>query len=187
MEHVVFSAAESGAGEEFRRVSSLEEAVRVVEHLRNDFGVTESSVFALTPVPLEFKTYYRVEVPSLAQSSVVEPAPAPEIPELRVGDLSELPIEEPVAPVFEAAEVPAAFAATLEAPELIEAVLAEVAPEAVVAPVAEVAEPELTDADFMPTFDSSDGSVPALLPPSSAIPPSREDADAEPSLGYFAR
>src|ERR1700712_4221320 len=82
MEHVVFSAAESGAGEEFRRVSSLEEAVRVVEHLRNDLGVTESSVFALTPVPLEFKTYYRVEVPSLVQSPPIAPPPASELPEL---------------------------------------------------------------------------------------------------------
>ena len=35
MEHVVFSAAQDGAGEEFRRVESLEEAVRVVEHLWN--------------------------------------------------------------------------------------------------------------------------------------------------------
>ncbi len=67
MEHVVFSAAESGAGEEFRRVGSIEEAVRVVEHLRNDLGITDPSVFALTPVPVAFKTYYRVEVPGLAE------------------------------------------------------------------------------------------------------------------------
>jgi hypothetical protein len=78
MEHVVFSAAENGAGEEFRRVASLEEAVRVVEHLRNDLGITDPSVFALTPVPVAFRTYYRVEVPGVA-----EPAPesAPEAPE----------------------------------------------------------------------------------------------------------
>jgi hypothetical protein len=63
MEHVVFSAAEGGAGEEFRRVSSLEEAIRVVEHLRNDLGVTEAAVYALTPVPVTFRAYYHVEVP----------------------------------------------------------------------------------------------------------------------------
>jgi hypothetical protein len=63
MEHVVFSAAEGGAGEEFRRVGSREEAVRVVEHLRNDLGVTDASVFALTPVPLAYRAYYHVEVP----------------------------------------------------------------------------------------------------------------------------
>ena len=76
MEHVVFSAAQDGAGEEFRRVASLEEAVRVVEHLRNDLGITDPTVFALTPVPLAFRTYYRVEVPGAGESE--EPAEAPE-------------------------------------------------------------------------------------------------------------
>jgi hypothetical protein len=69
MEHVVFSAAQDGAGEEFRRVASLEEAVRVVEHLRNDLGITDPSVFALTPVPVAFRTYYRVEVPGLDEAT----------------------------------------------------------------------------------------------------------------------
>ena len=69
MEHVVFSAAENGAGEEFRRVASLEEAVRVVEHLRNDLGITDPSVFVLTPVPVAFRTYYRVEVPGVTESA----------------------------------------------------------------------------------------------------------------------
>jgi hypothetical protein len=86
MEHVVFSAAEGGVGEEFRRVSSLEEAVRVVEHLRNDLGVMEPSVYALTPVPLAFRTYYRVEMPApqlpTSQLPVAEPAIAPD----RLGD-----------------------------------------------------------------------------------------------------
>ena len=87
MEHVVFSAAVDGAGEEFRRVSSLEEAVRVVEHLRNDLGIEDSSVFALTPVPLAFRTYYRVEVPG-AEVSEAELPPV-EVPAL----------EEPARPV----------------------------------------------------------------------------------------
>ena len=69
MEHVVFSAAQDGAGEEFRRVASLEEAVRVVEHLRNDLGITDPSVFALTPVPVAFRTYYRVEVPGFEEAA----------------------------------------------------------------------------------------------------------------------
>jgi hypothetical protein len=74
MEHVVFSAAQDGAGEEFRRVASLEEAVRVVEHLRNDLGITDPSVFALTPVPVAFRTYYRVEVPGLEEAPPEESA-----------------------------------------------------------------------------------------------------------------
>jgi hypothetical protein len=91
MEHVVFSAAENGAGEEFRRVASLEEAVRVVEHLRNDLGITDPSVYALTPVPVAFKTYYRVEVPGTSEPEPdIEPAaeaanlelPAAELPHI---------------------------------------------------------------------------------------------------------
>jgi hypothetical protein len=74
MEHVVFSAAQDGAGEEFRRVASLEEAVRVVEHLRNDLGILDPSVFALTPVPLAFRTYYRVEVPGSEAEAEAEEA-----------------------------------------------------------------------------------------------------------------
>ncbi len=79
MEHVVFSAAQDGAGEEFRRVASLEEAVRVVEHLRNDLGITDPSVFALTPVPVAFRTYYRVEVPGLEEPQP-EPSSSLELP-----------------------------------------------------------------------------------------------------------
>jgi hypothetical protein len=166
MEHVVFSAAEGGVGEEFRRVSSLEEAVRVVEHLRNDLGITESSVFELTPVPLEFKAYYRVELPGVKLPAADAAEISAEIAELRVGDLSELPLEEPVAEAAEAAEL-----------EAVESEVAEFEP----------AEPELTDQDFIPDFEGSDPSLPALLPPAEVIPSTRQDADAERSLGYFAR
>ncbi len=63
MEHVIFFPAHDGSPA-FRRVASLEEAVRLVEHLRNVEGVNEVSMHALTEVPLAFKTWYRVEVPS---------------------------------------------------------------------------------------------------------------------------
>jgi hypothetical protein len=63
MEHVVFYPSAEGAPS-FRRVSSLDEAVNFVEHLRNVESVTEFSVHALTPVPLAFRAYYRVEVPA---------------------------------------------------------------------------------------------------------------------------
>lgn len=63
MEHVVFFPAHDGTPA-FRRVSSLEEAVRLVEHLRNVENVAELSVHALSEVPLAFKAIYRVEVPT---------------------------------------------------------------------------------------------------------------------------
>jgi hypothetical protein len=62
MEHVVFFPAPDGSPA-FRRVPTLEDAVRFVEHLRNSEGVDHVSVHSLTDVPLAFKAYYRVEVP----------------------------------------------------------------------------------------------------------------------------
>ncbi len=165
MEHVVFSAAENGAGEEFRRVASLEEAVRVVEHLRNDLGITDPSVFALTPVPVAFRTYYRVEVPGVAEE-------APEVPE--VAGLAEL---AGVAGVEEVAAAPESSLelAAAELPYVDEAVGA--------------GEDATADGDFI--FDGhSDMDVSGLLPDAHeapSIPASRSDAEADRSLGYFAR
>ncbi|MDX6227454.1 MAG: hypothetical protein QOI76_844, partial [Frankiales bacterium] len=62
MEHVVFYPGADGA-EAFRRAADLEEAVRLVERLRNDNGVGDVSVFALHAVPLAFRTYVHVELP----------------------------------------------------------------------------------------------------------------------------
>jgi hypothetical protein len=63
MEHVVFHSGPDGAPE-FRRFASLDEAVPYVEHLRNVEGVVDVSVHQLTPVPLAFRAYYKVEVPA---------------------------------------------------------------------------------------------------------------------------
>ncbi len=61
MEHVVFFPSPDGTPA-FRRVPSLDEAVRLVEHLRNVEGIDSVSCCALTEVPLAFRPYYRVEV-----------------------------------------------------------------------------------------------------------------------------
>lgn len=83
MEHVVFFPAPDGSPA-FRRVPSLEEAVRMVEHLRNVDGVASVSVHALSEVPLAFRAYYRVEVPTddlvPAQAVVEQEAPQVEAP-----------------------------------------------------------------------------------------------------------
>jgi hypothetical protein len=65
VEHVVFFPAPDGTPA-FRRVSDFEEAVRFVEHLRNVENVTGASVYTLTEVPLAFRAWYRVEMPSAA-------------------------------------------------------------------------------------------------------------------------
>jgi len=69
MEHVVFHSGPDG-NPAFRRFGSLEEAVRFVEHLRNVEGVEDATVHVLTPVPLAFRAYYKVEVPSVEALSV---------------------------------------------------------------------------------------------------------------------
>jgi hypothetical protein len=74
MEHIVFFPGPDGAPS-FRRLPSLDDAVRFVEHLRNVENVSEVSVHTLAPVPLSFRPYYRVEVP--AGEAPDEPAPAP--------------------------------------------------------------------------------------------------------------
>ena len=103
MEHVVFFPAHDGSPA-FRRVASLEDAVRLVEHLRNAEGVTEVSVHALTEVPLAFKAVYRVEIPGaapVAEAPAVEaPAPVAEAP------VAEVPVVEAPAPVEAVAELP---------------------------------------------------------------------------------
>ena len=91
MEHVVFFPAPDGSPA-FRRVPSLEEAVRLVEHLRNVEGVA-SSVHALTEVPLAFRTYYRVEVPGEAQ------VPVQPVTEAGPPAAEPVAVEEPGAPI----------------------------------------------------------------------------------------
>jgi hypothetical protein len=85
MEHVVFFPAHDGSPA-FRRVGNLEDAVRLVEHLRNVEGVAEVSCHALTEVPLAFRAYYRVEVPEgaavPAQPAAESSAPVAEVPAL---------------------------------------------------------------------------------------------------------
>ena len=117
MEHVVFFPAPDGSPA-FRRLASLEEAVRLVEHLRNVEGVSSVSVHALTEVPLSFRAYYRVEMPGAAllpdvavplqaePVATVEPVPALALVEdLPAADLpaAELPAAElPAEPMTEA-------------------------------------------------------------------------------------
>lgn len=115
MEHVVFFPAHDGSPA-FRRLESLEEAVRFVEHLRNAENVDHATVHALTEVPLAFKAYYRVEMPG-ETPQVAQPEPA-----------------APVAVPVQASE-PVPFAmVVVDAPaEVVDAAVdvpAEVAPEA---------------------------------------------------------
>jgi hypothetical protein len=138
MEHVVFYPSFDGSPA-FRRVASLEEAARFVEHLRNVEDVTDFSVHALTSVPLSVRPWYRVEMPFDAQEPGTPAEPfevAPAVPAPAEAPIAELPLAampaaEPVAPLAPVAEFvpaepvePVAPVEQLEpmAPELAEAV-----------------------------------------------------------------
>ena len=175
MEHVVFFTGTDGAAQ-FRRTPSLQEAVRVVEHLRNVESIDDARVFSLTEVPLQFKAVYRVELPT-AQPGAPEPlAPLPPMPAMP--DLSAaLPTVEPdPAPVAPAAEAPEPVAEAAEAPVAdVPAPVAEVA-EAPEAPAVEpVAEPE----PVLAAVPSEPYEAPAESP-SNGKPAAR-------GMGFFSR
>lgn len=70
---VVFRSAEGKPG--YHQVDTLDDAVRFVERLRNQEGVDDARVFRMDEVPLEFRTYVKVEV---AAGSASEPVPMDE-------------------------------------------------------------------------------------------------------------
>src|SRR5580692_2316999 len=98
MEHVVFYPAASGVPA-FRRVSSLDEAVNFVEHLRNVESITDFSVHELSPVQLSFRAYYHAHVPGAAPENDSEPASPTEVVEVAE-------VAEPAAEVVEDAAAP---------------------------------------------------------------------------------
>jgi len=69
---VIFRTGEGKPG--FHQAGSLDEAVRFVERLRNQEQVTDARVFRMTEVPLEFKTYIKVEVADPAADEVEAPS-----------------------------------------------------------------------------------------------------------------
>lgn len=69
VEHVVFFVDPLGV-ESFRRFATRDDALRFVEHLRNDEAVEQVSLHVATEVPLTFRSYVRAEV-------MDEPVPYP--------------------------------------------------------------------------------------------------------------
>jgi hypothetical protein len=71
---VIFRSVEGKPG--YHQAETLEEAVRFVEHLRNQENVPEARIFRMQEVPIEFKTYVRVEVAGMADEPAAAAAPA---------------------------------------------------------------------------------------------------------------
>ncbi len=81
MDHLIrFLTAEGIEGSHV--AESLDDAISFVEHLRNTEGATDVHLFRLTEVPLEFRTYYRVEVGAAVAPAASPSQPVPEGSEL---------------------------------------------------------------------------------------------------------
>ncbi len=89
---VVFRSADGKPG--YHQAETLDEAIRFVEHLRNQEGVSDTRLFRMQEIPLEVRTYYRVEV---AGSVPVDAAPVVEEAERAVGMVDDPVVVEPMA------------------------------------------------------------------------------------------
>ena len=70
---VIFRNNEGKPG--YHQADALDEAVRFVEHLRNQEQVSDARIFAMQEVPIEFRTYYKVEIGG-SSAPAEEPAAA---------------------------------------------------------------------------------------------------------------
>jgi hypothetical protein len=180
MEHVVFYPSAEGAPS-FRRVSSREEAVNFVEHLRNAEGITEFSVHALSPVPLAVRAYYRVEA---------SPAETPEAPVSPVPAQAAAPQPAPPADEDRAAEwVAAATVVEPPAPEIPAPTQPEAPPAPAFAVPAAAAPPASTPfAEAPPVASAAEEQA---APVSADVLPEADEAEVAPagrrSMGFFTR
>jgi hypothetical protein len=102
MRHMVIYRSMDG-GPTYHETDDLDGAVRAVEHLRNSQNVTETRIFSLQEVPIEVKTYYRVEVVA-PEYQYAAPAPSPEPEPVSFVDP---PAQTEPAPVLESVSVSA--------------------------------------------------------------------------------
>ena len=76
---VIFRDVEGRAG--YHQAEGLDDAVRFVEQLRNEQNISETRIFSMQEVPIEFRPYYRVTLaaaPMVGEPETPAPAPDPE-------------------------------------------------------------------------------------------------------------
>jgi hypothetical protein len=100
---VIFRDADGKPG--YHQAEALDDAVHFVEELRNEREVTETRVFAMHEIPIEFKTYWKVEVmpPDAAPAT---PPPPPLNPPLVSVAVAEETVSEFEASPFGTADEP---------------------------------------------------------------------------------
>jgi hypothetical protein len=90
---VMFRSNEGKPG--YHQAEALEDAVRFVERLRNQENVTDARIFKMEEVPLEFRTYYKVEVGGSDDAAAPAPAAVP-APLPAKDELADMEVAEPV-------------------------------------------------------------------------------------------
>ena len=78
MTHMVVHRAADGQAV-YHETETLEEAARHVEQMRNAGQGADARIFRMTEIPIEVKTYYKVEVPTddaVGAAAASTPAPA---------------------------------------------------------------------------------------------------------------
>jgi hypothetical protein len=175
VEHVVFFPAPDG-NPAFRRLPSLDDAVRFVEFLSNSENITDVSVHALSPVQLAVRTVYRVEV--VAGEEGPAEAPEPVVPasdeDLPVPGVEPVAVAAPLSVVHDRDE------------DVVGEPVAELAPDApaVEVPVEEpAAEVEAVDPDTEPMVFTPQ--VPEQEMPEEPVAAGNGAGDVH-SLGFFA-
>jgi hypothetical protein len=108
MRHMVIYRSIDG-GPTYHETDDLDGAVRAVEHLRNSQNITDTRIFSLQEVPIEVKTYYRVEVVA-PEFQYSQPAPMPE-----PAPVVETAAETEPAPVLESVSAPTGESSSEEA------------------------------------------------------------------------
>lgn len=90
MEHLIrFKTAEGIDGS--HSAYTLDDAIEFVERLRNNEDATDVHLYRMTEIPIEFKTYFRVEVRQ-GESAQAEPHTAESPHEPQVGMTASSPV-----------------------------------------------------------------------------------------------
>lgn len=79
--HLVMFKSEDGKAAT-HQTETLEEAVKFIEHIKNNEEVVDARLFRLVEIPLEVKAYYKVELagpPEVSTPSLVAHATEPAV------------------------------------------------------------------------------------------------------------
>ena len=84
---VIFRRSDGKPG--YHQADGVDDAVRFVEMLRNQEKVSDARIFRMEEVPIEIRTYYKVEV--VAEEAEAPQAPLAPVPQVVANAMDEAP------------------------------------------------------------------------------------------------